>query len=379
MKPIKELVYNQSREVNASFTMAGAACLLYIACGLFCPEDYGGYLHIKSFVYLSNLVVPMLCFWAGMLLRWKFDHPNGWLVAVVALVAAVEYGVYVWLNASSPSLLNANHLRIAVFLTGFALPWKYLSRTGDPDGWKSLALCMLSTLVFCVMNYVSAPANQAGYPTQMKIAIEVVWPVALLLPVWFVTEFALSKAGQQVGARLGGDDIPHFGLALAAVMADVGEGIVRMDLDAEVGEGVDELDQQGELVAGVVIDMLPDKASLVFAYEVGDAAALPGAVRDDGFVAGHAGEFPALADVVLVGFDMLERGDFLAAPDDSLQDGFEFQWIHGNRENIFIRVLFQRAKGHKKSEPLRIFRPILDGNVRPNRPGRNMGHLAVDS
>lgn len=201
MKPIKELVYNQSREVNASFTMAGAACLLYIACGLFCPEDYGGYLHIKGFWYLSNLIAPMLCFWVGMLLRWKFEQPKEWLVAVVALVAAVEYGAYVWLNASSPSLLNANHLRIAVFLTGFALPWKYLSRTGDPDGWKSLALCMLSTLVFCVVNYVSAPANQAGYPTQMKIAIEVVWPVALLLPVWFVAEFALSKAGQWLGAR----------------------------------------------------------------------------------------------------------------------------------------------------------------------------------
>ena len=157
----------------------------------------------------------------------------------------------------------------------------------------------------------------------------------------------LGQAGEQMGAGFCGDDIPHLGLALAAVMADIGEGVVRMDLDAEVGEGVDELDQQRELVARILVDMLSDKQVFVFTDEVGDAAAFPGAVGDDGFIAGDAGQFPTLADVVLVGFNMLERGDFLAAPDDGLQDGFEFQRIHGNRENIFIRVLFQRAKVHK--------------------------------
>ena len=195
------ILKDQSKTVNASFSLAGAACLLHIACQYFCPAYYGGLFHIKGFWYLSNLVVPMLCFWVGMLLRWKFDHPKAWLVALVALAAVVEYGIYVWLQISNPWLLNASHLRFAVFLTGFVLPWKYLSRTGDPDGWKSLALCMLSMLVFCVVNYVSAPANQAGYPTQMKIAIEVVWPVALLLPIWFAAEFALSKAGQWLGGQ----------------------------------------------------------------------------------------------------------------------------------------------------------------------------------
>ena len=201
MKQIIELVNDRSRTVNASFTLAGAACLLYIACGLFCPEDYGGYLHIKGFWYLSNLIAPMLCFWVGMLLRWKFEQPKEWLVAAIAIAAAVEYGIYVWLQISNPLSLNANHLRIAVLLTGFVLPWKDLSRTADPDGWKSLVLCLLSTLVFCVVNYASALTNQAGYAAQMKIAVDVAWPVALLLPIWFAAEFALSKAGQWLGSQ----------------------------------------------------------------------------------------------------------------------------------------------------------------------------------
>lgn len=201
MKQIIELVNDRSRTVNASFTLAGAACLLYIASRLFCPEDWGGMFHIKGFVYLSNLVVPMLCFWVGMLLRWKFEQPKEWLVAVIAVAAAVEYGIYVWLQISNPLLLNANHLRIAILLTGFVLPWKDLSWTADSDGWKSLALCLLSTLVFCVVNYVSALTNQAENPGQVKVAIDIAWPVTLLLPIWFAAEFSLSKAGQWFGSQ----------------------------------------------------------------------------------------------------------------------------------------------------------------------------------
>lgn len=84
------LLKDRSKTVNASFTLAGAACLLYIACGLFCPEDYGGYLHIKGFWYLSNLIAPMLCFWVGMLLRWKFEQPKELVRGHLALVFPIH-------------------------------------------------------------------------------------------------------------------------------------------------------------------------------------------------------------------------------------------------------------------------------------------------
>lgn len=198
---MNSILKDRSKAVNASFTLAGAACLLHLACQYFCPAYYGGLLHIKGFWYLGDLVIPMLCFWMGMLLRLKFIHPKGWLMAAVAIAAAVEYGIYVWLEVSNPLLMNTTHLRIAVFLTGFAIPWKYLAGTADPKGWKPLILCLLSTLVFCVMNYVSALTNRAESLAQVSVAVAVAWPAALLVPIWFAAEFSLSKAGLWLGAQ----------------------------------------------------------------------------------------------------------------------------------------------------------------------------------
>ena len=138
----------------------------------------------------------------------------------------------------------------------------------------------------------------------------------------------LGHAGEQVRARLRIDHIPHFGLSLGAVVPHGGQLVVRMDLHGQVGEGVDELDQQRELVAGVGIHVLAHETALVLLHEIRDGAALEGAVRDHGLVSFHAGQFPAFADVLLFGFHALVGGDLLAAPDDGLEDGFEFQRIH---------------------------------------------------
>ena len=107
-----------------------------------------------------------------------------------------------------------------------------------------------------------------------------------------------------------------------------GQFVVRMDLHGQIGEGVDELDQQRELVAGVGIHVLAHETALVLLHEIRDGTALEGAVRDHGLVSFHAGQFPAFADVLLFGFHALVGGDLLAAPDDGLEDGFEFQRIH---------------------------------------------------
>ena len=111
-------------------------------------------------------------------------------------------------------------------------------------------------------------------------------------------------------------------------MTHGGQFVVRMDLHGQVGEGVDELDEQREFVAGMGIDMLAHEAAFVFLHEIRNGAAFEGAVRHHGLVPSHTGQFPAFADMVLLGLHALVRGDFLPTPNDGLEDGFEFQRIH---------------------------------------------------
>ena len=138
----------------------------------------------------------------------------------------------------------------------------------------------------------------------------------------------LGEAGQQVGSLIGRYHIPHLGLSLGAVVALGGQFVVGMHLDGEVREGVDELDQEGEFVPGVGIHVLSHQLSLVFFYQFGYGLALEGTFGHYALVAGHAGEFPAFANVLLVGFYAFVRGNLFTTPYNGLEDRFKFQRSH---------------------------------------------------
>ena len=101
------------------------------------------------------------------------------------------------------------------------------------------------------------------------------------------------------------------------------EFVIGVPLDREVLFGVDELDEQGELVARPCVVALSDEAVLELRDKFADCAAGVFAVCDDRLVAPHARELPAFAYVVLRGFDVFERGYFLAAPHEALENGSE--------------------------------------------------------
>ena len=87
----------------------------------------------------------------------------------------------------------------------------------------------------------------------------------------------LRETGVQMRPFVRPDDVPHLGLAPAAVPCG-GQGVIGMDLYAQVATGVDELYQQRELPA---IHLAKRPAGL-------------GTLGNDGFRAGHSGQHPAL-------------------------------------------------------------------------------------
>ena len=133
----------------------------------------------------------------------------------------------------------------------------------------------------------------------------------------------LAESAEQGGLGLGGHEVPHLGLAALAPLS-VGNLVGGVHLYGEVVACIDELDEQRELVAEALVVGFAHQRFLLLGDEFVETTACIGPFADDGFVALHAADFPALAYFAKVGLDVFERGNLRAAPDGVLKDGSEF-------------------------------------------------------
>ena len=144
---------------NASFVMAGGAALLMIAGRLFT-----GILPIRGFQFVAGLAIPTLCFWVGMLIRYKVGKPKWWVLAIAAalMVAAYCYSFYA---LSHFTWVNIFYQWWGLVLLGFTLPWDYLYQHRDSDGVKSGILLLISALVFGALKLVNGRMMTVDMPS----------------------------------------------------------------------------------------------------------------------------------------------------------------------------------------------------------------------
>ena len=187
---------------NSSFVLAGGACLLMIANQLFAPNgDYP----IKGFFILAALAIPMLCLWAGSLIRFRIGKPKWWLSGIVALAIIVLH----YCSFKESQSLHWLHIRFQWYGTiclGFLLPWEYLYRTRDREGIKSIILCIITTLTFCVidlvnqrMTVIKLPAPYDDLDVMLNTITQFIMPLATFVPIYFAAMFSYSDAGQWLG------------------------------------------------------------------------------------------------------------------------------------------------------------------------------------
>lgn len=188
---------------NASFVVAGGACLLMIAGHFFYSPD--GLLPIKGFRFVAALAIPMLCFWAGMLIRWKVGKLRWW---VLAIAAALMFATYVY-SFCIQDWLNVRFQWWGLILLGFILPWDYLYERRDPDGVKSFIVLLISALAFSTINLVNSRMMAVTMPSPvddlgsvLKSVTKYTLPFVAVLPAYFAVEFSFSKAGQWLGSKI---------------------------------------------------------------------------------------------------------------------------------------------------------------------------------
>lgn len=189
----------------ASVVLAGGAYLVLALGRFFSP--FSGLVPIRGIWMVTQLSVPLLCLWCGMLVHYRIGRPKPWLSALVGIFTAGA----LWGLLSYPSIrLSLYNLLLLVFnlLLGFLLPWDHLRENGDKSGTKSALLCILSALIYAALflvwhrlgDDVMKPEN-ADMEALLETVTTTVLPFAGVLPLFFATEFAFSKAGQWLGSR----------------------------------------------------------------------------------------------------------------------------------------------------------------------------------
>lgn len=189
---------------SASFVLAGGACLLMIAGQLFSTH---GAFPIRGFYLLNGLVIPVLCLWVGMLIRWKIGKPKWWATVIAGVAMIALFGARFFVQ-STPYWLTDTFLWYGILLAGIMLPWEFLWENRDKNGIKPIVLLLLSTFAFCALDLVHDRMEVITLPTPyedlgmlFRNVSNYAAPIAMLLPILFLAEFSFSKPGQWLGEQ----------------------------------------------------------------------------------------------------------------------------------------------------------------------------------
>ena len=103
----------------------------------------------------------------------------------------------------------------------------------------------------------------------------------------------------------------------------MGYFVVGVYLDAQVLMGVDELDEQRKLAAEALVVRLSHERWAQCGHYFVERLAVEGTSADDGLAAGHARQFPALADALRGIGELFELCNLISAPQRLFEQGLE--------------------------------------------------------
>ena len=195
---------NKQTFKNASFVMAGGACLIGLV-GHYLRID--GPFHVRGIQFITSLVIPTLCFWVGMLIRYKVGKPKWWGLAIcgVALLASLYFARH------TVNGLNWSEIRFLwyfLILLGFLLPWNYLYERRDKDGYVSVVLLVITFFTYAAIELcwqrmgtsIMLP-KYADIATLLLVVTTNIIPLATIPPVFFAAMFSFSNVGQWLGNK----------------------------------------------------------------------------------------------------------------------------------------------------------------------------------
>ena len=199
----------KERYVNASFLMAGCACMAMVVNHLgFSFSPYSLESAIPGWSFMASLANPVLFAWAGLLLRRRSGSPKKWLSAAVAVLVLFLLGMYYHYIEHWGWWERLPFLYLASLGIGYLFPPSMTGEAGRRKGIEYIVLLICSVFSYTACAVVSGRIQWGGMPPElhemsnlMVRLMDVAEPLLTVVVLYFAVMFSFSGYGQWLGGR----------------------------------------------------------------------------------------------------------------------------------------------------------------------------------
>ena len=193
---------------NASFTLAGLACLVYILNMFFWRMGVDGKSLVPGFSFMTGLVMPVLAAWLGTIIRHSTRKTNRWLSILLGLFAFVCFIRYIT-HPDIYTLTNQSCLSVAMIIMGYLIPEKQLESFACQDRLiPSVLIFMAAVLCYTCVAVTDGrlfnfpfPAENEDMHELIRLLLQIAEGATAVIAVYFAVILSYSTVGQSISSR----------------------------------------------------------------------------------------------------------------------------------------------------------------------------------
>lgn len=200
----------KERYINASFLIAGCACLAMVVNHLVLVfSDYSFESALPGWSFMTSLCNPVLFAWVGLLLRYKYRKSRTWILAVIAVsILFLLYQYILLLRHDSWWWEFKPVIYVASLGIGYLAPQGMIDEAGRRKGLEYLVLLLCAVFCYTACSVVSGRIQWDGLPPElhemkglMARLMNIVDPLLIIIVLYFTVMFSFSGYGQWIGGR----------------------------------------------------------------------------------------------------------------------------------------------------------------------------------
>ena len=193
---------------NASFTLAGIACFVYLINILFWQLGPNGRSLVPGFSAMSCLVAPVLAAWLGTLIRKWTGCPRLWVSILLGALGLFFFIKY----ATSPDVykfVNYGFICSAMIIMGYLIPEKQLETSaGQGRIIPSILILVGSILCFTCIEVTDGrlfnypfPAENADMHELVRLLLQMAEGTSMAIATYFAVILSYSPMGQAISEK----------------------------------------------------------------------------------------------------------------------------------------------------------------------------------
>ena len=186
---------------NASVIVGGSVCAVLMA-GIILRQQSGWNEPsvFPGFRFMCGLCIPLLWFWAGMLVRASWKRLPVWVKVLLPVLlfcrSMMVEGV----------LVDVTYVLLGV--VGFLLPKEALLPPSQNKGWLPFVLTALSAYCYTALVTVKdrllwgvVIPDHPDMEAMMESILVPAEPMLIIITAWFVAQFAFSEIAQDLASK----------------------------------------------------------------------------------------------------------------------------------------------------------------------------------